>query len=96
MFTILTAVFFVLHSLLRDHMSSKSHVFNALVLIAYCSCSSLYYMFCTWELANGIHSVEEGAVNFSTNLYICLIVFVFVHNYGKELQIMSIFNIFGI
>ncbi|EYC32261.1 hypothetical protein Y032_0003g1483 [Ancylostoma ceylanicum] len=82
------AVFFVFHSLLRDHLSSRSYVFNTLVLIAYCSASCLYYMFCTWRLAHGIHSVEEGAVKFSTNLYICLMVFVFVHNYGiRELEI---------
>lgn len=33
--------------------------------------------------------MEEGAVKFSTNLYLCLMIFVFVHNYGEELEIIA-------
>ncbi|KAK5973086.1 hypothetical protein GCK32_010037, partial [Trichostrongylus colubriformis] len=82
------AAFFVVHSLLRDHLLSRSYFLNTMILLVYCTCSCFYYIVFTWQFAHGIYSVEEEAVKFSINLYIFLMILIFVYMYGiHELEI---------
>ncbi|XGW16785.1 hypothetical protein V3C99_001875 [Haemonchus contortus] len=82
------AAFFVIHSLLRDHVLSKSYFVHTVILLVYCTCSCFYYIVFTWQFSHGIHSLEEEAVKFSINLYIFLMILIFVYIYGThELEI---------